>query len=332
MKIKKADILGVLKNPVISGNRGWYLSDCPFCGKENHMGVVIGNHISSFVCFKCGEKGLITKLLKYIKRLDIISNEVDVDLDKPLENKLNIRKEVIDLDYSMPTKSKPVGFTRIYYHPYLDKRGFTDSQYEKYKIGVTKIEFKLKDSIIFVLEENHDCKGYLSRSLLDKDVISSYNDLHKEIGDGKKILRYQNSLDTDFSKTFFGINEIEKGKTDTVVIVEGIFKKFNIERILGLDNSVEVKCIASFGKKISGYQIARLQDLDVKNVILIYDPDAITQSKRYSQELSNYFSVSVGFAKKDPDEMNSNDVFELIDNLESPNKFSNTKIAKKQLK
>ena len=47
----------------------------------------------------------------------------------------------------------------------------------------------------------------------------------------------------------------------------------------------------TFGKKISKFQIKRLLDKGVKDIVLLYDPDAVEQSKQYSLELNKYFLV-----------------------------------------
>ena len=85
----KEQVLPLLRNVIVSGQRGWYLCNCVFCGKEQHLGVIFGDVISSFVCFRCGEKGTIFKLLKKLNRLDIVKDfrsssvlsEVIVDKD-----------------------------------------------------------------------------------------------------------------------------------------------------------------------------------------------------------------------------------------------------------
>lgn len=323
----KEQVLPLLKNVIVSGQRGWYLCDCVFCGKEQHLGVIFGKVISSFVCFKCGEKGTIFKLLKKLGRLDVVRdfNSVNV-LSDIVVDKVNIEYEKREIDIDMSKKRMPLGFTRVYENEYLDSRGF--SLYQKYIVGTTKIESKLVGYIIFILQnESGDCIGYLARTTKTKQEIDA---IEKETG--KKYLRYRNSLNTDFSKFLFGLNEITEN-TKTVILVEGVFDKFRVDYLLSLNDQEEIKCCACFGKKISDAQIYWLQKKQIKSVILLYDNDAVKESKQYAFELSKYFSVLVGFCTaKDPGLLEQNELVDILNNLEPAQLFAINKVQKKILK
>lgn len=323
----KSEILGVLNNVIVSGQRGWYLSDCPYCKKSQHMGVIFGEKVTSFVCFKCGEKGTIYRLLKHIGKLSIIKDRQTISFDKNLENKLLIQVDEIEIDLNMDKKDLPLGFRRIKENDYLENRGFTEQQFSLFRVGMTKIEPKYSNYVIFSIDnEKGDCIGYLSRTTLSKDKIERL-----EKTSGKKYLRYKNSLNTDFSKWLFGLNEVTD-KTETVILVEGVFDKFNVDKLLKLYDDDEIKCCACFGKKISLAQIYRLQEKNIKNVIIIYDNDAVPESKRYAFELSKYFNVQVGFCKaKDPGDVNFDELIEIINSTEDPIVFNFGKVAKKKL-
>lgn len=323
----KDEILSVLRNVIISGQRGWYLADCAYCGKQQHMGVIFGTRVTSFVCFKCGEKGTIYRLLKHIGKLSIIRDRETVHIDKPLENKLILKNTDFEIDLTMDIKDLPLGFKRVNTNSYLESRGLTKQQFELFRIGFTNIEPKLSNYAVFSIDnENGECVGYISRTTLSKEKIEKI-----EEKTGKKYLRYKNSLNTDFSKWLFGYNELSE-KTETVILVEGIFDKFNVDTLLKLYDGDEIKCCACFGKKISLAQIYRLQQKGIKNIIIIYDNDAVPESKKYAFELSKYFNVNVGFCKaKDPGDVTFDDLIEIINTTEDPISFNFGKVAKKKL-
>lgn len=322
----KEVILSILKNPIVSGQRGWWLADCPYCGKSQHMGVIFGNRITSFVCFKCSEKGTIFRLLKHIGKLHVIRDFQTIHIDRPVENKILVRNSEIEIDLTMEEKDLPIGYRRIYSNEYLEGRNFTEQQFQIFPVGMTKIEPKFDKYLIFPIEdENKKIIGYIARTTLTKEAI-----IKKERG-GKKYLRYKNSLNTDFSKWLYGLNELNN--TETVILVEGIFDKYNVDRLMKLYDDDEIKCCACFGKKVSLAQIYRLQQKGVKNIIIIYDNDAVYESKRYSFELAKYFNVSVGFCKsKDPGDVTFDELVEIINDAQDPFSFSIGKVVKKTLK
>jgi DNA primase len=332
--IHKEEIVKLLNlRPV--GQRGWFVAQtCPYCGSSEKFGINFesfykGKKISSFNCFsgKCGAKGSLYKLLKYLGRLDLISFEQYYNINTKLELKLNY--EQLDIDYSMPEVLFPLQYKRISFHPYLEERGFTSEQFKVFNIGISNLE--AKDYVVFILEENSKCYGWIARYPQSKEWINNYNEKHKS--EGKYILRWKNSKGIDFEKFVFGIDEITE-KTDTVIIVESITSKANVDRILDLYRNETLKCVATFGKKISLFQIKRIKDKGVKNVILIYDFDAVRASKQYSLDLNYYFYTMVGFIKnegKDPGNLTEDELFEILDNLESSLSFNCSKLQKKKL-
>jgi len=338
MIVKKKEIIQLF-NLKRSGSRGWKIGDCPLCGKSNHLGILFESKIPSFRCFKCSEKGTLWKLLKHVKRLDLLERNKTVDRNTYLHNKIQIEEEKLDLDYSLPKKSKPLGFKRIYSNEYLESRDFTKEQFELFPVGIAKLDPEVKNEyVIFLIIENEECKGYVARSIKSKKeidiwnkIVKTHNEITKLQGGKflKKHLRYVNSHDTDFAKMLFGYEEI-KEYTDTVILVEGITDKFNIDRLLDLYKTDDIKCNALFGKPISPYQIKKLQDKKVENTILLYDSDAIEESKKYGAELSKYFNVEIGFVPKDkdPGDLNSEELFNVMNSLENPISFSLSKVKK----
>ena len=106
------------------------------------------------------------------------------------------------------------------------------------------------------------------------------------------------SFGTDFASLLFGYDDIVRGKTEVVIIVEGVFDKFAVDRHLSLYDDETIRCVCTFGKKISDVQIQKLIDKEIGNVILAWDYDAIREIKQYGVELNQYFNTSIAVCTK----------------------------------
>lgn len=340
IEIKDELLQSILINPRITGSGSHYIADCPFCNKEGHLYVQRktnkknkrGQNVSYFwECKKCSESGMIFKLLRALGRSDLIKFKPSINTGR-VEKKINIVEEQEDLNLDLPKKSKPLGFKYVVDDPYLVDRDFSEEQHTVFSVGRTKLLSKLKDYVIFLCMEESECKGYVARSTWSNEKIKKFNKKAKEQKQPKH-LRYSNSPNTDFALLLFGYDEITEGVTDTVILVEGITDKANVDRLLDLYRRDDMKCCATFGKKCSDYQIAKLQKKGVKNIILLYDPDAVDNSKEYSMRIAKYFDVQVGYLSgdKDPGCLNIEELSLTLSSLESPLSFRVSKVAKKKL-
>lgn len=325
--VKKDEIIELL-NLKASGNKGWYIGNCPICGTEDKFGVVFSENSASFNCFagKCQEKGHIFRILKLLDRTDLISFQYN----PIVQLKNTITKEEIGIDLSEPpVKELPRLFKRIYYDEYLESRNFTKEHFEKYIIGESE-DITLRNYLIFGIIENGEWKGYVARSRKSKEWIDKYN-IEAKVSGNPKCLRWKNSVNTDFDKLFFGIDEVTN-KTKTIILVEGITSKANIDYLLKLFSVDDIKCLATFGKVISKYKINKLKELGIENIILLYDPDAISNSKKYSIQLAHNFNTQVGYLKNgDPGDLTYSELCDILDNLQSPLNFNINIIDKKTL-
>jgi len=334
-------------------SKGWMMSpnECPWCGKgDEHLGIRFNtptakynNHIS-FHCFKCDEKGGEFKLLRAIGQANIIKDGEYIDHSKKLEK----RVVVMDVDHSKkinlksPKRIAPIGFKRIDYCDYLDSRGFEPWQYELYNVGKTSLDYRLKDYVIFLIKEKGIIKGNVSRSIKSKEWIKSFNENVKTFnkkrppGEKKKLkyLRYRND-EAEFDKLLMGIDEVNKG-TKVAILVEGIMDKANVDKLLKLNLDSSVKCLCTFGKKISDEQILKLREwgLNISTIILIYDPDAVEDSKTEGYRLKQVFKkVLIGFtSENDPGDVDLEELNYIIDTAEPPLNFKINKIQKKKLR
>lgn len=317
---------------------------CPWCS-EDEFGVSLDdNHL--FRCFRgrhCGETGNIYKLLKHLDKMELLGDRdyyKETDVFSPLEKRTLRKEKNSELDTDLPDVKSPLGWRRVKSFPYLEGRGFTEAQFNKYEIGKTRLLRKYKGYVIFLIRQDNFIKGFVSRNTMDKKKIDSLNKKIKERNKGKErsekepiILRYSNSVDADFSKLLYGIDEAVKGVTHTMIIVEGLFDKINLEIIAPeFFESKEFIVVCTWGKKISTFQIAKAKQKDIKKGILLYDPDAINDSKRYGFELGAHLDeVLVGYLKdKDPGDLNTLEFLDVLDNLSTPQMFSLDKLQKRE--
>ena len=312
------DITELLTNADPSGTNQ-LKSDCPYCNKKGHFYINRTNYF--WDCKKCKESGGIRKLLSHF-------NVLDQYLHKTLRlDKLTLLAEHIPeieemLISSLPKKNPPRGYKRTYDNPYLKERGLTTNDFYKYNIGTSTTSTKLQDYVIMLIEENGECKGYVSRCTLPKSEIL-------ELG----LLRYRNSSGTKFNSLLFGYDEIGRG-TKTVIIVEGVFDKMRLDNILETHKSQELKVVCTFGNKVSENQMNKLRITGVEKIILFYDLDAVEEMKRNAPKLKKHFELKIACLVdgKDPGDAPVDEVIEALCNEYEPNVFFYEKCNGRKIK
>jgi len=305
---------------------------CPKCN-QNEFGISLDeNH--KFGCYrlkKCGFSGNIFTLLKFLGKLEEYTKD-----DSRYKNSIGKlisgiqEPEKIVEEVLLQEVYKPVGWKRIYYHDYLEKRGFTKKYYEKYYIGTTHLDPYLKDFyIIILIVQKGLVVGYVSRHIWDKKQILEHNKKNPK----NPILRYKNST-SQLSLFLYGIEECNSN-THTIIIVEGFFDKTVTEEIVG-GEGVVVCC--TWKCDISPSQIEDIKKVKgLKNIILLYDPDVLQQVIRTGNKLSDSFNelnIYIGWNENgnDPGDMDEKEFIEVIDNMEKIEKFAYKKISKKELR
>lgn len=296
---------------------GQYIVDvCPFCGKSKHF--YINKRTQLFDCKKCGVTGSIYKLLKHLDKTYLIGDK-SVEFTEQIKSIRNSLQEELITEQTineLPKRNMPPGFRICVANKYLTSRGITRNDCKRYKIGETKVVFKYRNYILFPIYDNGEVRGFVGRygnKIVPKDR-----------------LRYNNSLDTDFASLLYGYDEIILGETETVIVVEGIFDKIACDKKLRLCDDNSVRCVCTFGKKISNIQIQKLIAKNVTNIILSWDFDALKEIKSYGKDLDRYFNVSVAVStnKKDIDECTQTEVIEIFSNVQSISEFSVNVIGK----
>lgn len=309
------------KGAYLDRKRENLIANCPKCGYMEFGISIKGSHL--FGCYrlkKCGYRGNIYTLLKFLDRRDFYISLPGEDINKKIENKLRlILEEESELELDLPNCNLPIGWKRVYRHSYLDSRGF--DQYDRYKVGITTVDPRFKNYVIFAIEECGNIKGYIARNVRKKEEIDTLNKTYKEKG-ASLIRRYLNS-DTNFGKLAFGIDEVIQGVTKTLILVEGIFDKFNVDKLLELHSDDSLKCNCTFKCACSIEQIYKWLFLGIERVILLYDPDVLSQIKKTAFELEKYFEVFIGFNKNgnDPGDMTLDELEVVLNDLKSPIQF-----------
>lgn len=326
MKLSKDQIFSLLKNPKLWKTEN-VNANCPWCNHREFYVSLKDNHL--WQCFRkkhCGEQGNIFKLLEKLGRFDLYNIKEDIKWHSMLHNSLE--KENIELDLDIPEKKLPIGFKRVFNDEYLLTRGFNQDDFNHYLIGTTKLDVKFLNYVIFVIFQDHKIVGHIGRYKGTKSEIEAI-----EKRTGKTLLRYRNS-DSDFSKILLGYDGLVKDETKTVIIVEGLFDKKNIDDKLNLKVNKELKCCATFKCAVSDEQILRLQNKGIENLIILYDPDVINSIRDQAMNLTSYFNVKIGYIEsvnerneqKDPAELTYEEVITTLNKLYLPLDFYTKKV------
>ena len=313
--ISDDDLKDLLINPKPTRS-GQYIADCPLCGKEQHF--YISRKTQMWDCKKCHEYGSIYKLLRLLDKTYLLASST-IEEKERIESIREMTQELVSNDDTelseLPVKKMPVGWkVSAKSTKYLLSRGITSEDCKRYNIGATDMFRKYDNYVLIPIYDDGKIRGFLGR----------YG--ARKVPDNK--LRYNNSIGTEFAELLFGYDEITDN-TSTVILVEGVFDKIAVDKVLHLWDGEEVKCVCTFGKKISDKQIKKLMLKGVTNVILLYDFDAVKEIKKYGLELEKYFVTSITYTnKKDIDECSEDEALEVFTQLMKPRDFNEGVIGK----
>lgn len=311
------------------GSAGWLQNKdeaCPFCGKGGKWGIRFNdqNNNGTFHCFKCGTKTNLRGFLAKIQRLDLAKVDYENSVKESKLTPLIEEKGDEEVELELKECKLPSKLQYLHEDSYLNERGFIKRYYDEFKPGITTffLEKKLKDKIIFQFTMNNKTVAWLARSTKSKDWHEKNLKRFKE-GKEKLVLRYENSTD-GFARVIGGYDNITD-KTDTLIIVEGMFDYVSVDNKLHLYETEEIKCVFTFGNNIGTDQIKLLRKKrGVRNIILMYDPDKPEMIKSASLSLQRYFNVRIALLKdkkKDPGDATVNELLDALDNLIEPINF-----------
>lgn len=324
-QLKTIDLLNIdIKRTT---GRGWMTGiNCPVCGRADKFGVKFNhesnrkNHVS-LNCFhgSCNFKGTEFTLFKHFNKLHLLYEGEFIGSKEIVNTQLKMLEEVMP-DINVPDRYPPFGFKRTYESVYLNSRGYTPQCYQNSVIGFTKLDMILCNYVIFLCYESGTNKGYVSRLTWNSEQIDNYTQRT-----GKVPAKYLNEA-VEFSKMLYGIDDITEN-TKEVILVEGITDKHNVDRLLNLHQSEEIKCLACFGKKVSREQIIKLWNFgqNIAKIILFFDANTVNSCKLYSRELSLWFpEIKIAYLDNediDPGNIKLDHLKEVLSNLHSPDQY-----------
>ena len=313
------------------GIKGWMHSDhtvCHFgCSRSDKFGILFLNDGAIVKCMRCGESTSLYNYLLSIDRSDLIDRYSVSAKDEILsffpetdEETTQTEQEEIKL---------PIGFKRLWFDDYLFERGFTPEQYNLFKVGTSE-DIRFVDHIVFLIYNNNKLVSWLARSRMDKDWHKQ-NIKDYKAGKARLVLRYYNSDNTEFSNILGGYDEIAESETDTVILVEGITDKANVDRKLNLYSKPDTKCNFTFGHNFSENQAKLLKKKGVKNIVLMYDPDALKEIEKFGLSYwHNFDSVMCARLREGVDPGEETDFTDIMSNLCPPLEFYHNNIKQIQ--
>jgi hypothetical protein len=329
MQLTYDELAALLQGARYDGRKKNIYAICPQCGHDE-FGISLSK-FHRFGCFRkkdCGFNGNIFTLLKALGKRpsDVVKGYEPKAI---LENKIAVEDRQLELD--QPTIEMPMGWKRIYHSDYLELRGFTKDDYERFEVGMTKADPRFMGWTIFTVRQFGDIKGYVARNPKSKEELKRIN-VHRKKQGLKQELRYENSS-SDFSKLLGGLEELTDN-THTAILVEGLFDKHNTDKKLDLPSQEEVKCLCTFKCGVSDEQIFLLQQAGVTTIILLYDPDVIKEIKKAAWKLEDYFNVYVAFndAGLDPGDMSAEDFDRVLADIKSPSQFETSRLFVPELR
>lgn len=287
---------------------GELVGTCPFCGKERHL--YISSSTGLWECKRCWRSGNMQQLLIALGKTHLLGRPTVV-ISQQLIALQDIRHN--DDIVATPLLSEvrlPLGFT-VYNHstPYLSSRGVDENMIQRWHIGSTHLFTALQ--------------GYCIMPILDNDAIRGWVARWASPHVPNDRLRYRNSSGTEFAQLLYGYDDIHEGQTHSVILTEGVFDKYAIDRALQLYNSDDVKCVSTFGKKISDIQLQKLRQKGVQRLVFSWDIDAVKEIRSYGAYASSYFNVDVAIThKKDFGDCSVAEVLQAFSNMISIDQFT----------
>lgn len=282
------------------GSQGWLSNkdmECPFCGKKGKWGVIFNlEGGATFHCWKCPRKTPLYEFLKKIGRTELMKKTFEGDVRttlKPLETQEAVSDWMLGdqplTEEELKPAKLPFRLKPLEHDEYLDSRGFQPWHYEEFEPSYTDsaLEPKLRNFILFKMKIDGTCVAWWARSRYSKEWHKENLEAYKR-HEADLVLRYRNS-ENNFQDLLGGYDELVEGRTETVIIVEGLFDKISVDNLLGLHDVDDIKCCFTFGNSIGRGQIKALLRKRVRRVVLLYDYQTINESKEASLRMSGLF-------------------------------------------
>lgn len=258
-----------------AGDHIEYAINCPMCHKrgeptpDTKKKLWLNMRQGAFICYRCDWTGSMTRLIQAYAKCNF---EAAIKLLKgrpldPMQHlSLNLVLEEPDYrDEEEDVKPKPIELPYGYLpiegpHPYLEKRGIPWQYAAKNDWGISDAGYT-KDRIIVPTFMFGDLVFWQARATWESDDKDFKKVLNPSGVSNRPIL-----YNYDVAKEF-----------ETIVIVEGFIDAVKV----GED------AVATNGKRLHPQQVEMLQQTSAKNIVLMWDLDAWSDSKRGKDKRSS---------------------------------------------
>lgn len=278
------------------GGKTGYLTDCPFCHKEEHFGVNTDTH--RFGCFKCRKAGDYFTLVQKItgKTFSETIEFLKSGIDDRYFNIGFIDDLIKDLNSIKAPEIKPCKLP-VEYIPltaeieYTQKRKIPLEQIHYYKLGICAEGHYKNRLIVCDVNENQEPIYWIARDIsglaIKKDKVWNPSSEYTALGSADILFNY--SLAKNYS---------------CAIITEGVFDS------LWVGNNG----VASYGKGLKQSHLHWLIQGGFEEVVLLYDSDVkYEELEKDGILLSQYFNTRVcQLPKGDPDDYSKADLAKLI--------------------
>jgi DNA primase len=283
------------------GGATQYITTCPFCGKERHLGV--NPEKKTFGCYKCRIGGSFFKLIQQVygkgfnETLEFIKSGLDDRkfdisfLNNMIDEGRHIDSLILNLKpISLPEGYIPLNDNRI---SYLDKRGVTQDQIRYYRMGICTTGLYKNRLIICDVNEKQEIIYWIARDMTGRVAKQDkvWNPNSEKVGVGS----------SDLIFNFFLAKNYSVG-----IITEGVFDA------LWVGNNG----MATYGKGLKQNHLYWIFRAGFEKIVLLYDADVIyNELSECARRLSIYTNVAIcQLEKGDPDEYPKDILTSLINN------------------
>lgn len=291
---------------------------CPWHGERHpSCGISVNKEVGA--CFACGQTFTLVYLVSYMKE---ISMKQAADW---LDEKFNVSKQKVDIknrirriDDDVVGEKKPIRCelptirlapykSGKIQHKYLLDRGFTIKTFKRFKFGW---DTKKKRITIPIFWQDDVLAGFVGRAVLEQKINGKDNPEYKAVyGDVDRYLFYE----FEKSKILFPLNLFELPEDKSVILVEGSLDAPWMYQ-LGFNNTLSI-----LGSKITKEQIEILNNLGVRDVILMLDNDYAGEKgteRAYNLLKDDFLCYKVKYPcnKNDPQELTREEVVSMLRN------------------
>lgn len=237
---------------------------CPICKDSKKKKLSISLESWNFHCWVCGEKGkTLVPLLRKTSRREKLEEYRTKFLNERIFERT---EEIATKEFEYPEGFKPIVDLLSSKDPnirscisYLKQRGLTESDFYKFRVGLTPRGMDPKRVFFISLDREGEENYYVSRSISDKNRQ-----------------RYVNSF---IDKTSIVFNECDIDWDSPVFLVEGIFDQIQLKK-----NSA---CLLGSTLPETSLLFSRLVQNECE-VVLALDDDAQEKSNRIANSLIKY--------------------------------------------